>query len=130
MYFCMVDECEPDWFSYTIRIKNDEELDFSKMFCPPTFFDCTANMGKGCLYGDLKFKKISKLIQQRETLLPNGTLTVLVNIKNEIRERKSDPSADLAYDLEYVFPDLEHTDFTIICGEEKIPCHAFMLTAR
>ena len=127
MWFRLNGNCEPDWFTFTIKIKNDEEFNPKNWFPSPTFFDTTKN--ENC-FEDLEFKKNSTLVQNRETLLPNGAITFLVNIRNEIRERKPDPSEDLAQDLDYVFPELEFTDFTIICGEKRFPCHAFMLTAR
>ena len=71
------------------------------------------------------------LSDHAETLLPNGVLSVIAKIcaqsKQSLPEFKS---KDLKLDITDAYADMRFADCTILCGDERFSCHAFMLAAR
>ncbi len=75
--------------------------------------------------------KRSHLIKQKNKLLPKGYLVIKINIKySRLPQRPRPGCLELSKDFSTAFSDMMFSDFTIVCGEEKIECHAFVLAAR
>ena len=75
--------------------------------------------------------KRSHLIKQKNKLLPKGYLVIKINIKySRLPQRPRPGCFELSKDFSTAFSDMMFSDFTIVCGEEKFECHAFVLAAR
>ena len=71
------------------------------------------------------------LSDNAEMLVPNGVLSVTAKISAQSKQSSPElKSKDLKMDLTDAYADMRFTDCTILCGDERFSCHAFMLAAR
>ena len=80
-------------------------------------------------YGFPKFVKINELKSQKETVLPNGTLTILVEL-NGVKDKPKDPTMCLADDLEKLTSNEDFSDVEIHCKDIRLKAHKAILASR
>lgn len=78
----------------------------------------------------LDYPDYNQLKANASTLLPEGTLTILFDMKIILNVVKRPQSKSLSLDLDEAFTNMNNSDCVILCGDEKINCHTFMLEAR
>jgi hypothetical protein len=80
------------------------------------------------------FLDLNHLKENAATLLPEGALTILLEIKIHSAKPQAfqgSKNGSLSSDLNEAYTDMNHTDCVIHCGEDqKFNCHSFMLEAR
>ena len=80
-------------------------------------------------YGRPKFVKINELKSQKETVLPNGTLTILVEL-NSVKDKPKDAIMCLADDLEKLTCNEDFSDVEIHCKDIRLKAHKAILASR
>ena len=80
-------------------------------------------------YGFPKFVEINKLKSAEEIVLPNGTLTILVEL-NGIKDKPKDPTMCLADDLEKLTSNEDFSDVEIHCKDIRLKAHKAILASR
>ena len=93
-------------------------------------------------FGLCEFLSLDILHSKALTLLPNDSLTILLEVAILIPDKSAPVSVDgdgkmvqtgpenLLKDLEIAFSNREFTDVQIQCGDKVFDCHQFMLSAR
>ena len=80
-------------------------------------------------YGFSKFVEINKLKSHEEIVLPNGTLTILVEL-NGVKDKPKDPTMCLADDLEKLTCNEDFSDVEIHCKDIRLKAHKAILASR
>ena len=123
IFFALSSERDGDFFATFSILDNTNLKKCEREFCEETKW-----LRK-------HFLDLNHLKENAATLLPGGTLSILLEIKIQSSKPQqvlqSSKNGCLSNDLNAAFADMDHTDCVIHCGEdEKMKCHSFMLGAR
>ena len=82
-------------------------------------------------WGSDRFIEINQLMKEKNTFLPDATLTILIEVEGaKAPKAAKDPTMCLVDDLETLSNDDEFTDVEIFCKDVTIKSHKAILSAR
>ncbi len=113
--------CENYWrYCCSIVSYNYEDAD-----ADPVYYSFDKDKDTSCIPKFIKRKDLETKLQ------PLDSFEIKIDIKKYADSPRPKPECfELSKDFSTALSDMMFSDFTIVCGEEKFDCHAFVLAAR